>query len=238
MLPGHRYAIASKSKLPAPPRRRVGRPHPLPPNAAGPPGAICATSDRRTLPPMGEQTEPSSRTGAETGGDGMGRGRSRAWIGPMRAVTRILNAGEGVNPRPVTPERSGRSAVVDCGLYVDGVRQAGDWHHSDALAAARAGDNAFVWLGLHDPDEAEMTMEVRHPRPHAGQRPGAVPLLPPLRLALTHPQPRDLAVVLLEITPMSPLLTSTSARSRRMGVGSAAVSAGGCWTAGCPGRSH
>jgi magnesium transporter len=103
---------------------------------------------------MAEQTEPGSR--ADTG-----RARSRAWIGPMRAVSRILNAGDGAAPRPVAAERTARSAVVDCGLYVDGVRQAGQLHYSDALAAARSKHNAFVWLGLHDPDEAEMTAVAR-----------------------------------------------------------------------------
>jgi magnesium transporter len=110
---------------------------------------------------MGEQTEPGSRAGTEAGGYGTGRGRSRAWIGPMRAVSRILSAGEGVQSRLGTAERTSRSAVVDCGLYVDGVRQAGQWHYTDALSAARDGHNAFVWLGLHEPDEAEMTAVAR-----------------------------------------------------------------------------
>jgi magnesium transporter len=79
----------------------------------------------------------------------------------MRAVSRILNASEGVQSRSGTAERPIRSAVVDCGLYVDGVRQAGHLHYSDALAAARHGRNAFVWLGLHEPDEAEMTAVAR-----------------------------------------------------------------------------
>jgi magnesium transporter len=117
---------------------------------------------------MGEQIEPD-RTG--TDGAGGGTGRVRSWIAPMRAVTRILNPPEGAGSRPTAPRRESRSAIVDCGLYVDGVRQPGQggtdprhpaqWHYSDALAAARRQPNAFVWLGLHEPDEAEMTSVAR-----------------------------------------------------------------------------
>jgi magnesium transporter len=98
---------------------------------------------------MGEQTEHD-------------RGRSRSWTAPMRAVTRILTQGEPGQSRAATAgHRVTRSAVVDCGLYVDGVRQAGQRHYSDALIEARKQPNAFVWLGLHEPDEAEMTAVAR-----------------------------------------------------------------------------
>jgi magnesium transporter len=79
----------------------------------------------------------------------------------MRAVSRILNAGEAAQPRAASAAPTRRSAIVDCGLYVDGVRQAGDRHYSDALAAARGQRNAFVWLGLHEPDAAEMAAVAR-----------------------------------------------------------------------------
>ncbi|MEV0805525.1 magnesium/cobalt transporter CorA [Micromonospora sp. NPDC050200] len=70
-------------------------------------------------------------------------------------MSRILNAdGSPRIPAPAGPERSG---VVDCGLYVDGKRQPGQWHYADALSAARRERNAFVWLGLHEPELAEMT---------------------------------------------------------------------------------
>jgi len=52
-------------------------------------------------------------------------------------------------------EADRRSGVVDCGLYVDGVRQKGQWGYADALSRARELDNAFVWIGLHEPSEAE-----------------------------------------------------------------------------------
>lgn len=57
------------------------------------------------------------------------------------------------------------STIVDCALYVDGVRhnctgsprdanKAADYRA--ALEAARRHDNSFVWLGLHDPSHAQL----------------------------------------------------------------------------------
>ncbi|HEX5616547.1 MAG TPA: magnesium/cobalt transporter CorA [Acidimicrobiia bacterium] len=44
--------------------------------------------------------------------------------------------------------------IVDCGIYVDGVRD-GEMHSvDDALRDARA-RGGFVWIGLHEPTEAE-----------------------------------------------------------------------------------
>ncbi|GAB3854714.1 hypothetical protein GCM10029963_48180 [Micromonospora andamanensis] len=54
----------------------------------------------------------------------------------MRAVTRRLSP-DGSQPGR-TPADERRSAVVDCALYLDGKRQAGDWDYADALAAAAA----------------------------------------------------------------------------------------------------
>jgi magnesium transporter len=51
-------------------------------------------------------------------------------------------------------------AMVDCAVYVDGRREPGKFTHGAALAKARdlrqAGIQAFVWIGLHDPDEHQM----------------------------------------------------------------------------------
>ncbi len=50
--------------------------------------------------------------------------------------------------------------MVDCGVYVDGQRLAGKYTHAGALEKARdlerAGKEAFVWVGLHEPDEHQM----------------------------------------------------------------------------------
>jgi magnesium transporter len=79
------------------------------------------------------------------------RGLSRA----LSAVTRILGTGN-VEGEAASRRHTGRSAVVDCALYVGGERQPGEWHYDEALAAARRRQQAFVWLGLHEPAEAEL----------------------------------------------------------------------------------
>ncbi|MER5332740.1 magnesium/cobalt transporter CorA [Micromonospora sp. NPDC002717] len=92
------------------------------------------------------------RTASPNGGRVL---RPRDWAAPVRAMTRRLNP-DGLQA-PSTPAGPQRSAVVDCALYVDGRRQPGDWRYADALAAARREENGFVWLGLHEPELAEMT---------------------------------------------------------------------------------
>jgi magnesium transporter len=46
--------------------------------------------------------------------------------------------------------------IVDCALYHHGVREVVPESYADALATARSQDNAFIWIGLHDPTEAEL----------------------------------------------------------------------------------
>ncbi len=85
---------------------------------------------------------------------GSGRGLSRALAAPVRAmskVSKVLPRNGAVMKPPAGKARTGRSAVVDCGLYVHGVRQPGDWDYPDAIAAAREGTGRFVWIGLHEP---------------------------------------------------------------------------------------
>ncbi len=51
-------------------------------------------------------------------------------------------------------------AVVDCGIYVDGVRLPGNFTHAEARAKVGelqlAGQEAFAWIGLHEPTEHQM----------------------------------------------------------------------------------
>ncbi len=51
-------------------------------------------------------------------------------------------------------------AMVDCAIYVDGARLPGKYTHAAALAKAReleaGGQTAFVWVGLHEPDDHQM----------------------------------------------------------------------------------
>jgi magnesium transporter len=51
-------------------------------------------------------------------------------------------------------------AMVDCGVYADGIRLPGKYTHAAALDKVREleldGVRAFVWVGLHEPDERQM----------------------------------------------------------------------------------
>jgi magnesium transporter len=51
-------------------------------------------------------------------------------------------------------------AMVDCGVYVDGQRLPGKYTHAAALNKVRElrknGRDAFVWIGLHEPDAHQM----------------------------------------------------------------------------------
>ncbi len=80
---------------------------------------------------------------------------SRALAAPVRAMNRILGTPDdqvpGVNGRRVG------SAVVDCGVYAAGRRLPGEFSPDEALRLACAQDDTFVWLGLHEPSEEEMS---------------------------------------------------------------------------------
>jgi magnesium transporter len=82
-----------------------------------------------------------------------GGGISRKIAAPVRAVTRIFTPS---NSAAVMGSRRHGAAVVDCGFYIHGVRQPGEWGHAQALTAARKRDDAFVWLGLHEPTAADL----------------------------------------------------------------------------------
>jgi magnesium transporter len=47
--------------------------------------------------------------------------------------------------------------VVDCAVYVDGARLPGRHTHEGALAEVRRRGAGFVWIGLHEPDEEQIT---------------------------------------------------------------------------------
>ncbi len=46
--------------------------------------------------------------------------------------------------------------IVDCAVYEDGSRAPGELELRDAFEAARSNDKRFVWIGLHEPTEAEL----------------------------------------------------------------------------------
>lgn len=47
-------------------------------------------------------------------------------------------------------------AIVDCGVYVDGVRAPGRYTHQAAIREVRSTGRGFVWIGLHAPDSHQM----------------------------------------------------------------------------------
>ncbi|MEN3362142.1 MAG: magnesium transporter [Mycobacteriales bacterium] len=61
-------------------------------------------------------------------------------------------------PARLSPPVAARSrpAVVDCAAYVDGQRLPGDRPDDVALDQVRRTGHGFVWIGLHEPDEAEL----------------------------------------------------------------------------------
>lgn len=66
-----------------------------------------------------------------------------------------------VEPRPAAIPVPVARAMVDCGVYADGKRLHGKFTHAAALAKAKDlradGVDAFVWVGLHEPDLHQMT---------------------------------------------------------------------------------
>jgi magnesium transporter len=70
------------------------------------------------------------------------------WLSTMRP--RPMGA-----PKPPPTRPAGQDVVVDCAVYVDGRRQA-PVAPEDALESAIAG-GGFVWLGLYEPSEDELT---------------------------------------------------------------------------------
>ncbi|MFI5936219.1 magnesium and cobalt transport protein CorA [Actinoplanes sp. NPDC051494] len=98
---------------------------------------------------MSESSRPASGS----------RSLVRAWTAPVRAMNRFLGTVDG---RPAEPgEVFQGSSVVDCGVYVDGKREPGDFSPDEALREACSRENAFVWLGLHEPTQAEMSAVAR-----------------------------------------------------------------------------
>ncbi|MEU6202680.1 magnesium and cobalt transport protein CorA [Micromonospora musae] len=64
-----------------------------------------------------------------------------------RQPTETLDPASRVNP----------DAVIDCAIYVNGERRPGRPHYADAYDRCRRDRDAFVWLGMHEPDAEVMT---------------------------------------------------------------------------------
>ena len=83
-------------------------------------------------------------------------GIGRAFIAPVRAVTRIFIPGSVDSTSATKRAAHHGSAVVDCAVYVKGERQPGECDYAQAREAARTQDDAFVWLGLYEPGPEDL----------------------------------------------------------------------------------
>jgi magnesium transporter len=72
----------------------------------------------------------------------------------IRAGRLAVKSSESMLPKLRVPISA---YVVDCAVYVEGERLPGRWSHDRALAEVRRRDDAFVWIGLHEPDEEQIT---------------------------------------------------------------------------------
>jgi magnesium transporter len=74
--------------------------------------------------------------------------------GPLSRLIGTLTGPRDTGPQPV---RDGNpDAVVDCAVYAGGTRRSGRVPFPDAARRVRRRGDAFVWLGLHEPDRATM----------------------------------------------------------------------------------
>ncbi|MDG4786187.1 magnesium and cobalt transport protein CorA [Micromonospora sp. WMMD1102] len=97
----------------------------------------------------------------EHGQDAVADGTRTRWVAPVRrALARMLNP-DGLSAG-YAPAPQGRQTdrIVDCAAYLDGRRLPGPADHDAALVATRRG-RGFVWLGLHDPQEADFAPVAR-----------------------------------------------------------------------------
>jgi magnesium transporter len=83
------------------------------------------------------------------------RSLSKALARTGRAMSRMLGSAQAAEPNE-NGSRPRSNAIVDCALYVDGVRQPGEWHYAEALIAARRHRNGFLWLGLREPSADQL----------------------------------------------------------------------------------
>jgi magnesium transporter len=81
----------------------------------------------------------------------------RAFKAPVRVMSRMLGTPHATQDQPPNPENASENdAIVECGLYLDGVRRPERLHYTDALRIAREYGNGFVWLGLKEPTAGQL----------------------------------------------------------------------------------
>jgi len=80
--------------------------------------------------------------------------RPRPPVHPLQVLRQVPDVDPSRIPIPMA------QAVVDCGVYADGGRLRGTFTPAAAVERVRdldaAGQSAFVWIGLHEPDQTQM----------------------------------------------------------------------------------
>ena len=78
----------------------------------------------------------------------------------FRAVNPVPSAMRVADPEPMRIPVPVARVIVDCAVYSEGARLPGKYTHAAALDKVRElqreGSQAFVWIGLHEPDEHQM----------------------------------------------------------------------------------
>ncbi|HEX6682666.1 MAG TPA: magnesium and cobalt transport protein CorA [Candidatus Limnocylindrales bacterium] len=86
-----------------------------------------------------------------------GSGGGRDWTLPWRAMAaKVIGPERGPGRDAHIAASMPAKKIVDCGLYVNGMRRGGRVGYADAFAEARSTPEAFVWLGMHEPSAEQM----------------------------------------------------------------------------------
>jgi magnesium transporter len=80
----------------------------------------------------------------------------RSWSAPLRRMVARMVGEDAATTTPEDPDRDPGACVVDCAVYIDGLRRGGRPSYREAYTVVRAAPDAFLWLGLHEPTPADM----------------------------------------------------------------------------------
>src|SRR5690242_5207009 len=68
---------------------------------------------------------------------------------------RLVPGRRGHSDAALTPDAASGSAIVDCAMYRDGLRCPGPTSWQDAIDEVERTGEGFVWIGLHEPSDAQ-----------------------------------------------------------------------------------
>ncbi len=74
----------------------------------------------------------------------------------MHGMANPVGSGRAAPESPAGAAAPVSGSVVDCAVYVDGVRLPGQRGHAEAMAEVRRRRAGFVWVGLYEPDEEQI----------------------------------------------------------------------------------